>query len=471
VIRLLAAIILSFVVVCPIVAGTAFNLTVLKPNSNNSTLCVADIDGDRKGDIVSNNSDGYLSWRRYPNWGTEYMIDTNHIGYGGIQVADVDGDGDIDVLAVTGDPIAPLTGHIYWWENPLPVVNPTMSTNMWVRHEICACFHFDPGSIEYVHDFYIGDVNHDGKIDCVGNCQYGTKYPDFYLFVQNSPDSWTEVDVGPLRSEEGTWVADINGDGRDDLIDGMDWYEAPADPIHDKWARHHINDFPTGKMRTNVGDFNGDHRLDVVTSVSEFEVGPLAWYEAPADIENGTWIEHILVQPADLNFHTLQVGDMDGDGNLDIVTGATHGCWDATNQIETCGEPDYRKHMIIFYGDGHGNFRDTTWITRNGVWGANIGDVGSDGDLDIVNCDYGPAENGMPQEELWENQLNPATGIAFGPRLPVVLKGKPAFAKQQSPLFLLNGRRAAVAGKNDKTAQLEIFFKGKENSKALSLTK
>ncbi|MDD5674171.1 MAG: VCBS repeat-containing protein [Chitinivibrionales bacterium] len=405
--------------------GPAFKLVVFKTNligANGSEFAVGDVDGDGKNDVIINRYGQGLFWRQYPKLDSDYTIDTRNDHYGGeIQVADVDNDGDIDVICPDQN-----SNQIYWWENPRknkgkPDGNP--KTDTWVRHTIGSW------GTDYPHDCKIGDVNGDGKIDVIINCNYGTyANPDFYVFIQNSPDSWTKVDVGPLRSTEGSWVADINKDGRQDLIDGMDWYEAPANPVTGQWVRHHINNFPTGLMRTNVGDLLGNGRLDVITSVSEYQVGPLAWYESPADIENGTWTEHVLVPAADLNYHTLQIGDMDGDGKLDIVTGSTHG---------PNSSVPYAKCLRIFYNQGNGIFKDTTWQTQYGVWNAIIGDVGSKGTLDILNCDYGAGA----QEELWENQLTPPqTGVKPALKTPARLKSKFDGKISGSLYYLPNGR-------------------------------
>src|SRR5436190_20354742 len=69
--------------------------------------------------------------------------------------------------------------------------------------------------------------------------------------------------IDPGASEPAA-VADINGDGRPDIVSGENWYEAPA------WTRHrfraidytnnYIDDFSDLPL-----DVNGDGRVDVVS--------------------------------------------------------------------------------------------------------------------------------------------------------------------------------------------------------------
>jgi hypothetical protein len=72
---------------------------------------------------------------------------------------------------------------------------------------------------------------------------------------------------------------------------------------------------------------------------------------------------------------------------------------------------------IIYNDDGKfGEWTEQIWDTDKGVWQAQVADIGTDGDWDILNCDYGA---NIGQYEYWENKTDPVpvNGPALGPRV------------------------------------------------------
>ena len=77
------------------------------------------------------------------------------------------------------------------------------------------------------------------------------------------------IDLGQSEAAE---VADVNQDGRLDIISGENWYEQTT-PGKDgpRWIKHHFRDLPfTGGYLEDLGDLaidvNGDGYPDIVTS-------------------------------------------------------------------------------------------------------------------------------------------------------------------------------------------------------------
>ena len=101
--------------------------------------------------------------------------------------------------------------------------------------------------------------------------------------------------------------------------------------------------------------------------------------------------------------HSLQVADVDGDGNLDIFV-AEMAKW-----TESRKDPDNpRAQAFLFYGDGKGRFRKTIFQTGMGFHEARVADLNADGRPDILSKPYNWE---TPRVDLWLNQ-GPAPATA-----------------------------------------------------------
>lgn len=134
-----------------------------------------------------------------------------------------------------------------------------------------------------------------------------------------TPVTWKKTVIeGKFRSE-GVAVADVNKDGRPDVLIGDSWYEAPS------WTKHDIRkpgDYGDGLrsysecMTCWADDINGDGWVDQV--VIGFPGKPAFWYENPQG-KPGHWPEHLLWQSA-CNETPLYT-DLFGDGHRVLVMG------------------------------------------------------------------------------------------------------------------------------------------------------
>jgi len=119
------------------------------------SIHAADVDGDGDTDIMSVACyDNHILWWENTNgngtsW-TEHFIENYFVGAWSIYSADMDGDGDMDVLGA-----APPIDFVAWWSN-----NDGSGTD-WTRHIVDSSF-------DGAGDVYAADINGDGIADVLG---------------------------------------------------------------------------------------------------------------------------------------------------------------------------------------------------------------------------------------------------------------------------------------------------------------
>lgn len=255
---------------------------------------VFDVDGDGDLDYVgARYNPGLILWQEQPAqplkqaWPLRIIDDQIH-GIHGLLKGDVDGDGRMDLLATSAQPLPPFPNSLAWYQSPDDAhSDATWQRNIFARSDA-------PGLTHYLG---LGDVNGDGRADAATGAKGGPQ------------------DASGL----GEWFA---------------WWEAPANP-RDAWTKHLLSDKQPGATNIHPADVNGDGLTDFLASRGH-GLG-VVWFEAP------TWAEH-SIHATIQEPHCLAVVDMDQDGDIDAATcafGSKLAVW-----FENDGKGNFTTHIV-----------------------------------------------------------------------------------------------------------------------------
>ncbi len=224
---------------------------------------------------------------------------------------------------------------------------------------------------------------------------------DIYaLTIPDNPakGEWPQMLVGKNTSDEGIGTGDLDGDGDIDIAAGsyseknkeeptqVVWFANPGDGS-ENWETHVVGRSNHAVDRVEVADLNGDGRSDVVIAEERYPGkeadGNLFWYENPASSEEDGWTRHLVVTQYSMN--NLAINDLDNDGDIDILTSEHKGADLA---------------LQAWSNDGQGNFTKNELDTgKESHLGTQLADLDNDGDLDIVSVGWD-----QPQYlHLWRN--------------------------------------------------------------------
>lgn len=225
------------------------------------------------------------------------------------------------------------------------------------------------------------DLDEDGDLDWI----FG-EFGKMSWFEYVSADEWIFHSLGEgAKTDVGGCAVDINKDGKTDFMAGTGWYENTGEPKSELFRFHHAFTIP---CHDNVAvDINGDGKLDILANSNDKNNPNLVWFET--SVKPGASWKHIFIgKGIHGGCDPKGFGDLDGDGDTDIVRGDS---WFENNSDSGYS---WSEHPLIPKGG-----------SRSGMYGLAlkswVTDLDKDGDLDIVE-----AECDTPNTRVfwWENK-------------------------------------------------------------------
>ncbi len=319
-----------------------------------------------------------LAWFEGPDWTQHDIAPTIGPFTGDSDLVDVDGDGDLDVVvAVDSHSGQSSMDAVYWYEN-------TGNYNQdWPQHVI----EMDVPNAFHIGDLETGDVDGDGKLDVV--VRHLSTFR-FVVYFQNSADNW-EARRLDTRHREGLAVADLDQNGRADIIGNGYILFAPLDARNGEWIEKafEVDYYSASQSGLNnstkaaIYDMDNDGKDDIIISSAEGQAVYLAWYKNPINSQTGQWSRHMIENPQGKN-HQVQIADIDLDGDADVYGGFSFGdngvyWWENVNGLAT----QWTRHEIV---------------PNLGCYSCVASDFDQDGDVDFA----GPQKY-VGQVNLFEN--------------------------------------------------------------------
>ncbi|MFT5526110.1 MAG: hypothetical protein ACI9HK_004083, partial [Pirellulaceae bacterium] len=318
-------------------------------DATDSTVITADLDGDGDADVIG--ADAGIFWHTNDGTGTlgaaQQLVSSSLAkGIRSLDIVDFDGDGDLDMVAAARN-----DGKINWYEND--------GSLLFTRHIL-------NNGDNRVNSIATIDVDLDGDYDVVA----ASELDNMVAWYENDGSQGFvehQVTTNALTAH-GVVAADYDRDGDVDFLaasledDTIAWFENDGSQV---FTEHVVSDTAVGVRTVRFADMDGDDRIDIVAGM--LGGGKIAWYKL---LPNGDYAEHLIATQFG-SIGTMIVVDIDGDLDMDVLSASQN------------------ENKVSWHQNNNGSFlqHDIT-TTAKGAIGVAAGDVDGDGDLDILSTSF-----------------------------------------------------------------------------------
>ena len=325
------------------------------------SIYVIDLDGDGNLDIlVTEELESMVAWYKNTDglgsFGPQQIITQNLEYTRYVSAADIDNDGDMDVLATSAS-----NDLVVWFKNLDGLGN--FDTQQIISTDL-----------DHPKMVIAEDVDSDGDLDIIIASNLDDKVTWFENLDGLGNFGSEHIISSTSQTPASVYFSDIDGDGDGDVVSDSSsngfpcWYEN-LDGLGDFGSQQEITQNTSGSIYTIADDVDGDGDMDVLNL--EFGGETIAWYENTDGL--GTFGPKQIITNEVNAPRQIFMADFDNDGDLDILYN--------TSEVV---DPDY---LAWKENDGLGNFGIKQVISTDveaprGIFAA---DIDNDGDIDVFS--------------------------------------------------------------------------------------
>ena len=323
----------------------------------------------------------FLHANVFAQFGEQQIISDNSPVSRSVQAADMDGDGDLDILSSSV-----ADEQVSWYENTDGQGTFNNQTTI--------------GILNFSNSSFPSDLDGDGDFDVIA-----TSIGDNKLVIYFNDGQGTFGNEVLLANDDQIFDAkafDLDGDDDQDIVyisfagARLQWLENTDGQGNFGPPQLISNNTPAG-ANVQGDDIDGDGDIDIVAAIGQLDTA--AWYEN-LDGQGSFSSANIITTNAN-GIISVDIADMDGDGDLDVLSASITNINGETN--------------VAWYEntDGQGVFIGENIITNDAdfCYFVSAVDVDNDGDMDILS---NSGETGNDRI-FWQENLD---GLGnFGPQI------------------------------------------------------